>query len=122
MARPLPLLAGRAILIAWYGVMSECLQSDEETRLLKLVEAGLSVPIRLRLSPDEDSCRLAALTFSENLYVSAAASGADSFWRFVEQVRGLKGIADAFNANSSIPKLLSAFRNYGDVHFVFVKR
>ena len=122
MARPLPLLAGRAILIGWYGVLSECLQSDQETRVLKLVEAGLSVPIRLHLTPDGDSCRLAALTFAENLYVSSAASGADSFWRFVEQVRGLIGIADAFHANSSIPKLMAAFRAYGDVYFVFVMR
>ena len=83
-AQPVPLLAGRPVVIAWYGAMSEALERaasgagqddvrDLEHRVLKLFEAALSVPIRLRLNPDPDNCRLLPLRFSEQ---AIAAMGA----------------------------------------------
>ena len=71
-AQPVPLLAGRPVVIAWYGAMSEALERaascagqddvrDLEHRVFKLFEAALSVPIRLRLNPDADNCRLLSL-------------------------------------------------------------
>ena len=63
MAQPLPMLAGRALVIAWYGAIGEALRGAEEERVFRLFEAALSVPIRLRLCPDEDSCRVVSLLF-----------------------------------------------------------
>ena len=99
-AQPVPLLAGRAVVIAWYGAMSEALERaasgageegvrDLEERVFKLFEAALSVPIRLRLNPDPDNCRLLSLRFSEQTYSVSGASGADSFWKFAQKVGGL---------------------------------
>ena len=78
-AQPVPLLAGRPVVIAWYGAMSEALERaasgagqddvrDLEHRVFKLFEAALSVPIRLRLNPDPDNCRLLALRYSEQAF------------------------------------------------------
>ena len=100
-AQPVPLLAGRAVVIAWYGAMSEALERvsrcgadhegvrDLEERVFKLFEAALSVPIRLSLDPDPDNSRLLSLKFSEQAFSVCGASGADSFWRFAQKVGGL---------------------------------
>lgn len=79
-ATAVPMLAGRAIVIAWYGAMGEALRAGNEDVVFRLFEAALSVPIRLRLCPDEDTCHVISLLFSENLYASSAAAGAESFW------------------------------------------
>ena len=55
MAQPLRMLAGRALVIAWYGAISEALATNSEERVFRLFEAALSVPIRLRLCPGGDS-------------------------------------------------------------------
>ena len=73
MAKPLPMLAGRAIVIAWYGSIGDALQTlpgdgNAADRVFKLFEAALSVPIRMRLSPDFDECQLASLMFSEAVF------------------------------------------------------
>eukprot|EP00959_Pyramimonas_sp_CCMP1952_P020737 437216-Pyramimonas_sp.AAC.1 len=57
--------AGHAIAMARHGAMSEALSAGNSDRAFKLFEAALSVPIRLRLCPDPDTCHFAALTFSE---------------------------------------------------------
>ena len=49
--------------MTWYGAMAEALSAGNTERAWKLFEAALSVPIRLRLSPDPDACHLAALLF-----------------------------------------------------------
>ena len=110
MAQPLLLLAGRALVLTWYAEMAQALQSGREDRVTKLFEAALSVPIRMRLCPDEDSCRLASLHFSENLFGSSAASGADAFWKFVEKVGQLKDVSRAIADNASIPKLTTVLK------------
>ena len=87
-AQPVPLLAGRAVVIAWYDALSEALERatsgagqegvlDLEQRVFKLFEAALSVPIRLRLNPDPDNCRLLSLRFAEQAYSVGGAAGAD---------------------------------------------
>ena len=74
----MPMLAGRAVVIAWYSAMSVALQQRNEDRVWSLFNAALSVPIRMRMLPDGDATRLAALSFSEALFASCAASGADN--------------------------------------------
>ncbi len=67
-AEPLPMLAGRAVVVARYSAMSVALQQGNRDDLVwHLFNAALSVPIRVRLLPDGDESHLAALTFSETL-------------------------------------------------------
>ena len=87
--------AGRAIVIVWYGAMGEVLGAGNEDVVFRLFEAALSVPIRLRLCPDEDTCHVISLLFSENLYASSAAVGAESFWICCEKVGMLIGVRKA---------------------------
>ena len=77
--QPLPMLAGRAVAITWYAAIMESLQQGNDERTWYLFNAALSVPIRLRLLPDGDQSKLAALTFGEAMFAAYAASGADSF-------------------------------------------
>ena len=79
MATGVLMLAGQALVMAWYGAMAEALSAGNSDRTFKLIEAALSVPVRLRLSPDSDACQLASLLFSKTMFSSCAASGADSF-------------------------------------------
>ena len=113
MANAVPMLAGRAIVIAWYGAMGEALQAGKEDVVFRLFEAALSVPIRLRLCPDEDTCHVVSLLFAENLFASSAASGAESFWKFAEKVGMLSGVKRAVADNVSLPKMCAAIRAYG---------
>ena len=121
-AQPVPLLAGRPVVIAWYGAMSEALERaasgagqddvrDLEHRVFKLFEAALSVPIRLRLNPDPDNCRLLSLRYSEQAFGVMGASGADSFWKFAEKVSALGAFTKA--ASQSIPKATVALQQAG---------
>ena len=122
-AQPVPLLAGRAVVIAWYDAMSEALERvskcgadhegvrDLEERVFKLFEAALSVPIRLCLDPDPENSRLLSLKFSEQAYSMCGASGADSFWKFAQKVGGLNAFKKG--ATSSIPKALVALKPQG---------
>ena len=95
MASPLPMLAGRALVISWYDAMAVALTNKDEERVFRLFEAALSVPILLRLCPDDDSCQVASLSFCESLFAHSAASGADSFWQLAEKVVRLSGVAKA---------------------------
>ena len=121
-AQPVPLLAGRPVVIAWYGAMSEALDRaasgagqddvrDLEHRVFKLFEAALSVPIRLRLNPDADNCRLLSLRYSEQAFAVMGGSGADSFWKFAEKVSAIGVFTKA--ASQSIPKATVALQQAG---------
>ena len=74
----LPMVAGRAVVIAWYAAMCEALQESKEDRVWHLFNAALSVPIRMRVLPEGDANHLAAISFSETMFASGAASGADN--------------------------------------------
>ena len=74
----MPMLAGRAVVIAWYSAMSVALQQRNEDRVWRLFNAALSVPIRMRVLPEGDANHLAAISFSETMFASSAASGADN--------------------------------------------
>ena len=121
-AQPVPLLAGRAVVIAWYDALSEALERatsgagqegvrDFEQRVFKLFEAALSVPIRLRLNPDSDNCRLLSLRFSEQAYSVCGATGADSFWKFAQKVGGLGAFRKTMSL--SIPKAMAELKQQG---------
>ena len=112
MAHALPVLAGRALLMTWYGAMAEALQKNNEGEVFRLFEAGMSVPIRFRLCPDGESCHLAGLVFSEALFASSAAAGAPSFWAFARKVRQLVDVARALQDNSSLTKIKAAIKQY----------
>ena len=74
----MPMLAGRAVVIAWYAAMCEALQESKEDRVWHLFNAALSVPIRMRVLPEGDANHLAAISFSETMFASCAASCADN--------------------------------------------
>ena len=101
MASPVPLYAGRAVVTAWYATMLEALRNGDEEQVWRLFEAGLSVPIRLKITSDADECRLVALRFSESMFTTAAAAAADSFWKFAEKsarlTRFRNGVAQSFS-------------------------
>ena len=113
MAHALPVLAGRALLMTWYGAMAEALQKNNEEVVFRLFEAALSVPLRLRLCPDGESCFLAGLMFSEALFASSAAAGAVSFWVFAGKARRLPDLACELKGNSSLAKIKAAIKQYG---------
>jgi len=113
MAHTVPMLAGQPMVIGWYVAMAEALKAGDEERVWKLFEPALSVPIRLRLCPDEDTCQLAGLGFAALMFAGASASGADSFWLFSEKATKLTCAAKALVDQVSIPKLREAIGQYG---------
>ena len=113
MAHPLPILAGRAQVIAWYSAVAHSLKGKDISRVMKLFEAALSVPIRLRLDPDADSRQLASLQFSEVASATAAASGADIFWNFAEKINRLGEFRTGLAQSASLPKLNGILKKYG---------
>lgn len=69
MAKSLPMIAGRALVITWYSAMGD---------------AGCAcAPIRTVVVWP------ASLKFSETMFATHAASGADSFWKFAERATTL---------------------------------
>ena len=115
MSAPLPMIAGKAHVLAWYSAVSDALQDEHlnHNRIRRLFEAALSVPIRLRLCPDTDGCALASLQYAEAAGMQAAASGADSFWIFAERVGRLQEVQAAMRDNISAPKLCSKLKSLG---------
>jgi len=111
--QPLTMLAGRAVVITWYSAMCEALQQSNHDRVWHLFNAALSVPINMRLLPDGDASTLAALSFSDTMFASYAASGADSFWKLAEKACRLSGVQEAFSKQESVSKLESVLKTYG---------
>ena len=95
-------MAGKAHVLAWYSAVSDALKDElNPKRVVKLFEAALSVPIKLRLSPDENECAMASIHYAEAAGMNCAASGADSFWVFAERVSRHSDIQEAFKDNLS---------------------
>ena len=115
MAQPLPLLAGGALVVGWYAQMQEALlrAHEDEEPVFKLLEAGLSVPIRFKLGCDPDERCLIGLHFSESILATAAAAAADSFWKVAEKVAKLTTFKNALKRNLSIPKLKEELKAFG---------
>ena len=115
MSAPLPMIAGKAHVLSWYSAVDDALQekTPNHQRIIKLFEAALSVPIRLRLCPTADACALASLQYAESAGAHSAASGADSFWLFTERVGRLEEIQAAIKDNISAPKLLAKLKAMG---------
>jgi len=112
MAHTVPMLAGQPMVIGWYVAMAGALKAKDEERVWKLFEPALSVPIRLRLCLDEDTCQLAGLFFNELMFAGSSASGADSFWIFSEKVAKLTRAAKALADQVSTPKFREAIGQY----------
>ena len=90
----LELSTGHAVVLAWYAATGAALHANDRQRALKLFEAALSVPIRIRKVPSPDIIIMDSLVFSESVRGTAAASGADSFWTFTQKVSQLSIAAD----------------------------
>ena len=112
-AEPLTMLAGRAVVIAWYSAMSEALQQSKEDRVWCLFNAAVSVPIRMRLLPDGDASHLAALSFAEMLFAAGAAAGADSFWRLADKACRLTNVGRSIAKHEPQAKLEAVILEYG---------
>jgi hypothetical protein len=81
----LPIFGSRASILGWYSAMDDALRDGDTQKIIKLYEAGLSMPMRLRLTPSKNTVVLDSLTFSEDLWTSKEGAS-DSFWDFVVKV------------------------------------
>ena len=107
-------MAGKAHVLAWYSAVSDALKDElNPKRVVKLFEAALSVPIKLRLSPDENECAMASIHYAEAAGMNCAASGADSFWVFAERASRHSDIQEAFKDNLSGTKLVTKLKHLG---------
>ena len=116
MTTPLPLFAGHAVALAWCLATARALATTGEQMTLKLLEAALSVPIRLRLEPGSVALTLYSITCAESLFGWPAASGADSFWDFAEKATSLTATRELLDKNESITKLLAKATRMGLTH------
>jgi hypothetical protein len=80
----LPCLASRACLAGWYSQMDDALRANNVLKIKKLFQAMLSLPMRLRVAPDETQIALDSITYSEDLHVARSASS-DAFFDFAEK-------------------------------------
>ena len=76
--------------------------------IMKLYEAALSMPIRMRVAPSTSQVMLDTLTYSEDLFAAQAAAG-DSFLDLVLKVKYLVTAV----LGASIPKLTEKFAQMG---------
>ena len=93
-----PCLASRACLAGWYSQMDDALRANNKLKIKKLFQAMLSLPMRLRVAPDETQIALDSITYSEDLHVAKSASS-DAFFDFAEKSCPLSKKAIAANPN-----------------------
>ena len=114
LTEPLPMIAGRALVITWYSAMREALQQpNNDERVMYLFNAALSVPIRMRVLADGDAIQLAALSFAESMYANHAASGASSFWRMADKTCRLKAVKESISKQESVAQLQRVLKELG---------
>ena len=83
----LPLFAGRALVRSYQAAVIEAIEDGDKLRVRKLLEAGLSVTIRMRLSDDRNERILDAMASAESVRVlKKSMIGSDSFMDFVAAV------------------------------------
>ena len=79
----LPCLGSRALLAGWYSVVDEALRASDHDKVMKLSEAALCLPLRLRCGPSLAQVSLDSINYSEDLYASNSASSV--FFTFAEK-------------------------------------
>ena len=95
----LPCFSSRSGLCGWYTVMDDALRAGDKRKVMKLYEAALSMPLRLRCGPDIKQITLDSITYSEDLFASNLASS-DSFFDFALKVVVLLGDVSNHTRNS----------------------
>ena len=103
----LELSIGQALALAWYAATGAALREGQKERVAKLLEAALSVPIRIRKVPSADLLIMDSLVFSESVRSTAAASGADSFWNFTQKVKKHSALDDQLSLRPLQSKMAS---------------
>ena len=63
----LPCLSSRAVLCGWYSVVDDALRAQATKKVLKLYEAALSFPMRLRCGPSRTQICLDSISYSKML-------------------------------------------------------
>ena len=81
----LPCLGSRAIIAGWYSVVDEALRASDHTKVLKLYEAAVCIPLRLRCGLSIVQVSLDSITYPEDLFASNSANP-DAFITFAEKV------------------------------------
>ena len=94
----LPCLGSRAILAGWYSVVDEALRASDHNKVLKLFEAALCIPLRLRLAPTRVQVALGSITYAEDLY-AVNGTNSDAFVIFAEKAIAI--LPEGFLANNS---------------------
>ena len=112
----LPLLAGHAMVWAWYWEMLEALQAlaEERTpsatrRIFQLYEAALTITIRMRAGPSLNQVLLDSCRWSESVRGMYNAC-ADSFVTLCQKLRAMPSLKDDF---TNAPKLMRALSQQG---------
>ena len=82
----LPCFSGRAVLLGWYSTMDDQLRTDNMPTIMKLYEAMLSMPIRMRVGPTMKQIVLDTISYAEDIF-AAQGTTADSCLDFVSKVR-----------------------------------
>ena len=80
----LPCLCTRASIIGFYSACDDALRARDGPKLLKLHEAALSMPMRLRLAPSSEQVSVDSISYSEELF-TANQLYSDSFVDFSQK-------------------------------------
>ena len=95
----LPCLGARGMIAGWYSTVDDALRDREKRKILKLYEAALSMPMRLRLGPSRVQVSLDSISYSEDLF-AAKTVVSDSFFDFAQKLIGVFPIEPAFGGLS----------------------
>ena len=91
----LPCLGARGMIAGWYSTADDALRDREKRKILKLYEAALSMPMRLRLGPSRVQVSLDSISYSEDLF-AAKTVVSDSFFDFAQKLIDVFPLEPAF--------------------------
>ena len=106
----LPCFGSRAIIAGWYSVVDEKLRASDWTKVLKLYEAALCLPLHMRCGPSMKQVALDSITYSEDLFASNSASS-DAFLTFAEKVMSV--IPTHYLATASVKNIIARAATLG---------
>ena len=66
----LPCLGARGMIAGWYSTVDDALRDREKRKILKLYEAALSMPMRLRLGPSRVYVSMDSISYSEDFFAA----------------------------------------------------